>query len=384
MLLQLRKKLTPMGFLLGRLFSGLRFHAWIPLLFIAAFWLGGEKALMAIALGFPFVTAIMSATVSDVDNNENESGHATLHGKAAFEAELSQTMRRARDDGMTTACILVEIDDFDDIVLRYGRTAAEAAAKHIQSSLASIVRDSDRMVRLNQQRFGLCLTPVLNLGHDSVVDMAQRIQSAIGAPLTLGATTIHVTASIGLCLSNHMLAGDGRAFVDAAAEALYEARQHAPSAIRVYSANVPKIDCPSYISADDVTRAVESRQIVPWFQPQLFTDTGLVSGFEALARWSHPQRGLISAREFLPVVTQCGKSELLGEFMLTHSLEALKNWDRVQCDVPQVGVNFTADELRDPKLVKRVEWNSTDLGCPRNVSRSKSWRRWFPPRRTIP
>jgi EAL domain-containing protein (putative c-di-GMP-specific phosphodiesterase class I) len=106
----------------------------------------------------------------------------------------------------------------------------------------------------------------------------------------------------------------------------------------------------------DVTQALEDGHIIPWFQPQISTDTGEVSGFEALARWHHPERGMIAPADFLPAIEQAGMFERLGEVILYHSLTCLKKWDKAGFRVPQVGVNFSDSELRNPKLVDKIRW----------------------------
>jgi EAL domain-containing protein (putative c-di-GMP-specific phosphodiesterase class I) len=88
------------------------------------------------------------------------------------------------------------------------------------------------------------------------------------------------------------------------------------------------------------------------------------TGFEALARWTHPERGLITPAEFLPILEQAGAMERLGEVILYNALSALKTWDAAGLDVPQVGVNFSPEELRNPRLVKKIEWELDRFDLP--------------------
>lgn len=116
--------------------------------------------------------------------------------------------------------------------------------------------------------------------------------------------------------------------------------------------------------SDCVLVALENGQIRPWYQPQLSTDTGQVSGFEALARWVHPERGLIAPAEFLPTLEKASAMERLSEVMLYNALCALKLWDAAGINVPQVGVNFSPQELRNPNLVKKLEWELDRFDLP--------------------
>jgi diguanylate cyclase len=86
------------------------------------------------------------------------------------------------------------------------------------------------------------------------------------------------------------------------------------------------------------------------------TDTGQLTGFEALARWNHPSRGIVPPGDFLNVIEDSGLSERLGEVMLYHSCAALREWDKAAIAVPRVGVNFSPTELHNPRLVDKIKW----------------------------
>ncbi|MEZ5768945.1 MAG: EAL domain-containing protein [Paracoccaceae bacterium] len=117
----------------------------------------------------------------------------------------------------------------------------------------------------------------------------------------------------------------------------------------------PRVEVPDDMTRE-VVRALENGEIRPWYQPQVSTDTGAVTGFEALARWHHPTRGMISPGAFLPAIARAGLFDRLGEVMLFQALTALRDWDRAGLDVPGVSVNFSTDELRNPRLFDKVRW----------------------------
>jgi EAL domain-containing protein (putative c-di-GMP-specific phosphodiesterase class I) len=101
---------------------------------------------------------------------------------------------------------------------------------------------------------------------------------------------------------------------------------------------------------------VAAGQVRAHFQPQLSTDSGAVSGMEALARWHHPERGCLTPGDFLPVLEGTDHMATLGAAMLDQALLALKAWDRAGFQVPSVSVNLSAEELRDPELPERLAW----------------------------
>jgi diguanylate cyclase len=144
--------------------------------------------------------------------------------------------------------------------------------------------------------------------------------------------------------------------LNAAQIAADEALRHGPSAIRSYSVDMAANRADRDALREELEQALDEGDIRAHFQPQVSTDTGAISGFEALARWYHPEKGLIAPAEFLPLIEDAGLSERLGEVMLYNALAALTRWDKLGLGIPTVAVNFSASELRNPKLADKLKW----------------------------
>lgn len=129
-----------------------------------------------------------------------------------------------------------------------------------------------------------------------------------------------------------------------------------PALLREVAAKMPRRTPLWDIFAGDVAAALENGQFLAHFQPQISTGTHEVTGFEALARWKHPERGMIPPAEFLPAVEAAGGWNRLSEIMLTQAVSALIAWDRAGLHVPQVSVNFSEAELANPSLVEKISW----------------------------
>ncbi|MGB4910230.1 MAG: EAL domain-containing protein, partial [Tabrizicola sp.] len=127
-------------------------------------------------------------------------------------------------------------------------------------------------------------------------------------------------------------------------------------AIRGYSADLARARADRDALRAGFADAIDRGEIRAWFQPQLSTDSGAVTGIEALARWHHPDRGVLAPAAFLPAIEGSELMELLGQSMLTQSLVALAEFDRKGLRVPTVAVNFSAQELQDPQLPERLRW----------------------------
>ncbi|RKF12859.1 GGDEF domain-containing protein [Roseovarius spongiae] len=331
--------------------------ALLPAGVLAGFWIGGEAALIAVALGYPACLALARLRPPPAPAT------GEVEGRAGFAEAVAANLRVAVDSSRHTGCILFELDDHAELNARHGQAATDEMMQTLFARMQSVLRSRDVTCRLDPPLFAVSVAPVRRLNLGDGLHMAGRVQAALEEPLVLDGTTVYVSASAGLALDTQLRRRTGPALIEAAETALAEARRHGPSALRAYS---PEMHAPPVLRdaafADAACEALENGQIGPWFQPQISTDTGKVTGFEALARWNHPVRGMVSPAEFLPALEQASRLERLGEVILHGALGMVKSWDAAGIDAPTVGVNFAPDELRNPQLPERIEWELDRFG----------------------
>lgn len=347
--MRIRRKIAPV--LLGP-----PMLAFLPAITLATFWLGGEVALLTVALGLPVLFAALGvfggAKISYVPR-DSVTGMLLREG---FEFVLEQVHIETDDTNLRSAVMVLEIDDYKDLVSRHGQAAGDSVVQRCGERIIETLRDKDTVARIGDSKFAICLTPVQQLDLELTVQLAGRLQTALEAPIPLDGASIYLSCSIGFCMRSRAPGHSPAEWFTAATAALGEAQHNGPSGIRAYSADIHRRTKARSDLREDAAAALEGGQIQPWFQPQISTDTGKVSGFEALARWSHPVHGMIPPATFLPALEEAGLMEQLSQVMLYHALTALKAWDAAGIEVPTVGVNFAMDELKNPGLVDRVKW----------------------------
>lgn len=330
----------------------------LPAITLAAFWLGGERALLGVALIAPMMFLLAGAAPSR-DAMLQAVLPDALTGLALRPqaiARLDDILRDSHVTGLETACLVVQFDEIDTLLDRHGRAAQTEVLARAAERLCAALRNGDMVARLEGGGLAVVLAPQRRLTLESMVQLAARLQAAMAAPIALHAARIYVTISVGFCLGSESPARTGRALLDAGQIAADEASRHGPGAIRAYAPDLPTRRADRDARRAELETALDEGQIYPHFQPQLCTDTGQISGFEALARWHHPDRGLLPPADFLPAMEEAGLIERLGEVMLFHALTALVRWDKAQLHVPTVGVNFSATELRNPLLIDKLKW----------------------------
>lgn len=330
--------------------------AFLPAVSLGLFWAWGEIALIAGALAFPVLYLTFSTRVSASAAAIARSAATGKMKRDGFVALVQDYFSEARETGQRSVFFHVEIDDQNLLVDRYGQAGADQIAEVSGNRILSVFRENDAVCQTDDFSFSICLAPVQNLDLETCIQLSGRIQAMLEEPIALDGMTVYLTGSVGFCQHTKIIARDSKAWMKAASYALREAQNYGPGSIRAYSDEMRKKSETRAELREEVANALEKGQIQPWFQPQISTDTGLVTGFEALARWNHPNRGMVPPSAFLPAIEQVGMLERLAEIMMYHSLTALKAWDNAGFDVPQIGVNFAGPELSNPKLIDKVKW----------------------------
>ena len=338
------------------LFRGLtraEFLVFLPAVTLAAFWTGGERALILTAI---FAPLALAAGRGLLPRTSRPAGSDALALRPRLAEVLDAALLDLPTTGLTTGCIVVQFDAGAELLDRHGRAAQTEVLTRCADRICGAMRQGDTVARLEGGGFAVALAPVRRLDLESALQLAARIQSAIAPAISIDGARLYVTCSIGFCIAAQIPQPSGRKLLDAAQIAADEALRNGPGAIRSYTPDLARHRADREAFRDELEVALDEGQIRAWFQPQVSTDTGAITGFEALARWHHPTRGLIPPGDFLPAIEHAGLSERLAEVMLFNALSALSRWDSAGLQVPTVAVNFSAAELRNPRLTEKIRW----------------------------
>ncbi|MEX0283671.1 MAG: putative bifunctional diguanylate cyclase/phosphodiesterase [Paracoccaceae bacterium] len=354
---------APSGFLerarghLLPVLAGPSILAFLPAMTLAAWWLGGEAALIGTALGLPLVYALSGLhTRWPAFSGPPRDGLTGLVQRAGFETKLARVFADTGATGGRSACFLVDLPDLPSTTEAHGQAVADAIVTQTAERLTGALQKDGTLARIGDGRFAICLEPGAAMDLELAIQLAGTLHTAVEMPITVNGATHYPACAIGFCLRSQVMGDQPLDWMAAAQEALSEARRAGPSAIHAYSQELQQRTRMRADLRAEAAAALDNGQIRPWFQPQVSTDTGKVTGFEALARWVHPMHGMIPPDTFLPILQEAGLLERLGEVVLRLSLEAVCNWDKAEVSVPRVGVNFAGDELNNPRLTDRIRW----------------------------
>ncbi|WP_207186536.1 bifunctional diguanylate cyclase/phosphodiesterase [Rhodobaculum claviforme] len=338
--------------------------AFLPAVTLAAWWMGGEGALIATALAVPLayalagIAGVTPAPVAAAPGVDPVTGLGLRDGvERALDIALS-----GRGDGAATACIVIGLDGADRLARLHGHSAFCEILARTGARLAGAVRRGDVVVRLEGACFAVALAPSPGLDLEGALQTAAHLQDTLEVDLRLDDITVALRASVGLCLAGRAADPGGAGLLAAAIVAMDAAHLHGPGAIRAYADDMRRRSQDIAELRRDLGPALDEGEVQAFFQPQISTCTHRVTGMETLVRWDHPRRGLLAPADFLPGLLAAGLADRLGEVMLSGALRALHRWDRAGHDVPTVTVNFAPEELRNPRLPERVQWELDRFG----------------------
>ncbi len=329
--------------------------AFVPVGILSAYLLGGELALVGVSVLLPVIAAIAISFRDPISPKHSKDPITGLTTRDGLVDWVERAIPRAASKGCQSAVIIVAIDNLDMIEHRFGRDMQDKVVREAVERLKALIRDEDTIARVGAF-LALGLDNVRIPETESLTLFGERIHRAFEEPFSDGPTRTYCSVSLGIAAEAHVKLPSGANIVAGAQRASELAAVEEPGSIRFYNDGLSSEEALVRTTARELNNALETSEIFAWFQPQVRASDNKVVGFEALARWDHPDRGLVSPASFLPDVEKAGLSQRLAEVILKQAMMALNVWDTAGYDVPSVSVNFSAEELRNPRLPDYIRW----------------------------
>ncbi|MEM8550797.1 MAG: bifunctional diguanylate cyclase/phosphodiesterase [Pseudomonadota bacterium] len=273
------------------------------------------------------------------------------HNRLYFEKALDAATELAQTKRELAGLILINLDDFKGLVQTHGHLAGDMILRYCARVLTNLVRSTDTVVRLSGDEFAIILSSTSD--EDGLTRRAHKIAEALATEVVVGDDVVPVSASIGLAIYPFDTVG-GVDLFKAASYALREAgRAGTPSVVRYSQAIRERRDAErSFI--EDVRRAIAEGEFEPFFQPKVDLESGAIVGFEALCRWRHPQRGVLTPGAFWMALESPVVGVDLSNVSLAGSFRAAEELSRMGLDFGHISVNLSARQLAQRDLIALV------------------------------
>jgi diguanylate cyclase (GGDEF)-like protein/PAS domain S-box-containing protein len=276
-----------------------------------------------------------------------------LPNRALFLDRLERSITRINRDGdHRFAVLFLDLDRFKCINDGLGHDAGDQLLVAFSRRLTACLRPSDTAARLGGDEFTVLLEDPCD-AFDGV-NIAERILEALKVPFHLGSHEVFVTASIGIAPSTTGYARPQDVLRDADT-AMYRAKAKGKSCYEVFDAEMHARAVKLLKIENDLRRAVDRHEFELHYQPIVNIATGRIRAFEALVRWRHPEMGLISPVEFIPIAEETGLIVQIGSWVLFEACRQTAAWHAQVPDNPvDINVNLSGKQFSQPDLTDQV------------------------------
>ncbi|MCL8381791.1 putative bifunctional diguanylate cyclase/phosphodiesterase [Xanthobacter aminoxidans] len=265
-----------------------------------------------------------------------------LPNRRLVHQRLEEEIARARGTGRRMALLFIDFDRFKEINDAFGHDKGDMLLKEAARRLAERLSAGDTVGRLNGDEF------MIVAAEDDIRrlrELADDLRQALGAPYRLGADLAYSSVSIGIAVFPQ----DGEnaeALVRHADQAMYEAKGLGRNRCRFFRSALQEEATRRGRIANELRGAIAGGQFRLFYQPIIDLGTGEVLKAEALLRWQHPQMGLVSPAEFIPVAEQTGEIIAIGQWVFEDVLRQITAWDAAGLPPIRIGVNRSPVEFR--------------------------------------
>ncbi len=269
----------------------------------------------------------------------------------------------ARRDRRQLALLFLDLDGFKRINDTLGHGAGDFLLQSVAKRLKEKLRANDIVARIERDESGVHFA---RLGGDEFTivlpdiedaeaaqRVAERVQSVLKQPFHVDREAIMITASIGIAIFPHD-GGDAATLLKHADTAMYHAKDQGRNNWQLYRRTLTSDAMARLTIENDLRLALERDELRLVYQPQVLAADGTIIGMEALIRWHHPLRGLVSPGEFIPVAEESGLIVPIGEWVLRTACRQVRAWQEAGVETPKIAVNLSARQLRAPEFTSSV------------------------------
>jgi diguanylate cyclase (GGDEF)-like protein len=274
-----------------------------------------------------------------------------LPNRMLFEDRLAHgVMRSGRQAEQRLAVLFIDLDGFKPVNDSFGHAAGDTVLREAARRLDEVARQTDTVARLGGDEFVLLMEQVAGVADCEA--LARRLLEAMRVPFQIAERAMQISASIGIVVfPDH---GDADKLLAHADAAMYAAKRMGGGNYAIFEPHMNADVLEQLSLQSDLRRALECGQLEMHYQPKVDARRGRIRGVEALMRWNHPERGMVSPAVFIPIAERHGIINELGNWVIEDVCRQMEAWADVGVRM-RVAINLSVHQLRQDDLVSRIE-----------------------------
>jgi len=276
----------------------------------------------------------------------------SLPNRVLFYDRLKQSLAQAKRNQWIVGVMFIDVDRFKNVNDTMGHAVGDRLLQQISERLKGTVRAGDTVGRLGGDEFAVVLSNLVSAQDASVV--AQKMMACFKEPFRLESTEVYVTASIGITLYPDD-STEQDILIRNADAAMYKAKEIGRDSYQFYTPEMNTRALAVLGMENSMRRALDRGEYLLHYQPKVGIANGEITGLEALIRWRHPERGLVSPGEFMPVLEETGLIVPVGQWVLNAVCEQIKAWESAGVQPVPVAVNLSARQFTSKDLGETIK-----------------------------
>ena len=274
-----------------------------------------------------------------------------LPNRALFRNHLGLLLAQSKRSKQSLAVLSLDLDHFKIINDSLGHSLGDELLLAIGTRLRQCLREGDTLARLGGDEFAILL-PTLSEPSD-IEPIGRKIIHVLSEPVYIKGHEVYVSASIGACVAPAD-SDTVDSLIRQAEIAMYHAKTQGRSRLQFWESGMQAPFSERVQTEADLRRALARNEFVLFYQPQVSITTGEITGFEALLRWWHPQRGLLTPKDFMSIAEESGVIVPIGDWVLRQASAQMADWSKAGLPQVRLSVNISARQLENPNFVDSV------------------------------
>lgn len=275
-----------------------------------------------------------------------------LPNRVLLADRLMQSMAQTQRHNNHLAVIFIDLDGFKDVNDSHGHDVGDQLLVKLAAKMREVLREEDTLARIGGDEFVAVLVDLADI--NSSMKMITRLLDSAAKKIQIDNLSVQVSASMGVAFYPQAEEIDAGQLLRQADQAMYEAKLAGKNQYHIFDTQQNEIIRERYEGIDRLRKALKQNEFVLQYQPKVNLHTGEVIGVEALIRWQHPQKGLISPLEFFPIIEGHSLSIEIGEWVIHKALSQIELWQEQGINI-RISVNVCARQLLEDNFVERLK-----------------------------
>ncbi|MEA3419397.1 MAG: EAL domain-containing protein, partial [Campylobacterota bacterium] len=282
-----------------------------------------------------------------------------LPNRIYFNDRLHQGIENARRHGTMLALFFIDLDQFKHINDSLGHEIGDRVLQVVADRLRARIRKEDTLARLGGDEFTIIMEELKRVQDASL--LAQKILKVLREAIHIEDHMLYITCSIGISLypQDDLNAHNLLKYADTA---MYKAKEEGRNSFQFYSAEMTKQAFERIVMKTSLRQALDNEELVVYYQPQVDVNTGKLTGMEALVRWRHPTRGLVSPSEFIPLAEETELIIEIDQWVMRIAMQQVKEWYQEGLEPGMLALNFEMKQLDHDDFIQILQKSMADIG----------------------